>query len=145
MPIKRLYFYLAATTIATVFIGGWGFYTLEHLANPGIISYGDAIWFSMGTLTLLGLGDITPTSWAGRLVGMFLMAYGFFFLASFATLNSFYVLQRMLKGKRHRVILEVPRGINIDETFEDLKHLSHLEEDRLQQIEKQFKAILKNE
>ncbi len=144
--MQYIYFYIAIiiTTVVALFTGGWFFYFFEHLKNPGIITYFDAVWFSLGTITLLGLGDVFPASIGGKLVAAFLMVYGFFFLASFATLNSFYLLQKLLKGKRHRIIFEAPLNINTREIMEDLQHISHLSKARLRKLEEQLKKIIED-
>jgi Ion channel len=43
-------------------------YTAEHVVNPAIPNYFTALYFSISTLATLGLGDITPITWQGRLV-----------------------------------------------------------------------------
>ena len=43
-------------------------YTAEHDVNPTIPNYFTALYFSISTLATLGLGDITPITWQGRLV-----------------------------------------------------------------------------
>ena len=43
-------------------------YTAEHDVNPSIPNYFTALYFSISTLATLGLGDITPITWQGRLV-----------------------------------------------------------------------------
>jgi voltage-gated potassium channel Kch len=43
-------------------------YTAEHDVNPAIPDYFTALYFSISTLATLGLGDITPITWQGRLV-----------------------------------------------------------------------------
>jgi voltage-gated potassium channel Kch len=43
-------------------------YSAEHDVNPAIPDYFTALYFSISTLATLGLGDITPITWQGRLV-----------------------------------------------------------------------------
>ena len=43
-------------------------YTAEHDVNPAIPDYFTALYFTISTLATLGLGDITPITWQGRLV-----------------------------------------------------------------------------
>jgi Ion channel len=43
-------------------------YTAEHDVNPAIPDFFTAAYFSLSTISTLGLGDITPMTWQGRLV-----------------------------------------------------------------------------
>lgn len=41
----------------------------QSAADPGISSYGDAIWYAVVTLTTVGYGDLVPKTFAGKLLG----------------------------------------------------------------------------
>jgi voltage-gated potassium channel Kch len=43
-------------------------YTAEHLTNPNINNYFDALYFGLTTLTTVGFGDVSPVTWQGRLI-----------------------------------------------------------------------------
>lgn len=43
-------------------------YTCEEQVNPSIDSYFDALYFGLTTLTTVGLGDVSPITWQGKLV-----------------------------------------------------------------------------
>jgi len=63
--------------------------------EPGI-SFLNAFWLSIVTLTTVGYGDITPTTLAGRLVGMLIMLFGIGILGMFtASIASIFVEKRM--------------------------------------------------
>jgi len=60
----------------------------------------NAFWWSIVTLTTVGYGDITPTTIAGRLIGILIMFFGIGILGLFtATIASFFV-ERKLKEER---------------------------------------------
>lgn len=61
---------------ATAVLLSIGAATLEWLIDPGIGTYGDAIWWATSTVTTVGYGDVVPTSAGGRVVGGFLMLAG---------------------------------------------------------------------
>lgn len=53
------------------------FYTLE----PGMVNYGDALWFSFATITTIGYGDIVVTSYITRTLAVILGIYGILVVA----------------------------------------------------------------
>ena len=52
------------------------FYYLEKDAIPKMIEFIDAIWWSYATATTTGYGDITPVTFLGKILGIFLMLMG---------------------------------------------------------------------
>ena len=65
---------LLVATVAVVLSVGAA--TLEWLIDPGIGTYGDALWWATSTVTTVGYGDVVPTSAGGRLIGGLLMLVG---------------------------------------------------------------------
>ena len=60
----------------------------------------DALWWAIVTLTTVGFGDISPTSFGGRLIGVVLMFFGIGVLGTFtATIASAFVDQRQRKDR----------------------------------------------
>jgi voltage-gated potassium channel len=49
---------------------------LERLIDPEFDTFGQALWFSVSTVTTVGYGDYVPQSTAGRLVATALMLTG---------------------------------------------------------------------
>jgi voltage-gated potassium channel len=49
---------------------------LERLIDPEFDTYGQALWFSVTTVTTVGYGDYIPESAAGKLVASALMLTG---------------------------------------------------------------------
>ena len=60
---------------ATVFAGAIALHTVDP-ENPGLESFGDALWWSMVTVSTVGYGDITPQSGQGKLVAVALIMFG---------------------------------------------------------------------
>ena len=48
----------------------------QHLSNPGIANYADALYFTVTTLTTTGFGDITLPGSTGRLLSVAIMIFG---------------------------------------------------------------------
>jgi voltage-gated potassium channel len=51
-------------------------FALQFGRNPSIHNYIDALYFTVGTLTTTGYGDVTLTGSAGRLLSVFIMVVG---------------------------------------------------------------------
>jgi voltage-gated potassium channel len=49
---------------------------LERLIDPEFDTFGQALWFSITTVTTVGYGDYVPESFAGRIVASALMLTG---------------------------------------------------------------------
>lgn len=62
--------------IVFVFITTGIVYETQHLHNPDIRNYGDALYFTVTALTTTGFGDITLKDTMGRLVSVAIMIIG---------------------------------------------------------------------
>jgi voltage-gated potassium channel len=58
-----------------VIIGATVMYSIDT-ANAAVDSFGDALWWSIVTVTTVGYGDIVPGSTGGRIVAFFVMVSG---------------------------------------------------------------------
>ncbi len=61
---------------AFVFITTALVFESQHLSNPGIANYADALYFTVATLTTTGFGDITLPGSTGRLLSVAIMIFG---------------------------------------------------------------------
>ncbi|MFC2034233.1 ion transporter [Chloroflexota bacterium] len=69
--------YLLIICLVTVFIGGFGAFIIENDAPNALIkTFGDALWWSLSTVTTVGYGDIVPSTFVGRVIGVILMFVG---------------------------------------------------------------------
>lgn len=70
--------FLMLTFVGNSLIGLCGglFYYLEKGINPRLHHFIDAIWWSFSTATTTGYGDITPVTFAGKILGILLMLMG---------------------------------------------------------------------
>jgi len=66
-----------------VLLGGVSFYLTEQ-PNNGDLTFTEALWWSIVTVTTVGYGDLTPTTMVGKIVGGGLMVVGMTTLALFA-------------------------------------------------------------
>jgi voltage-gated potassium channel len=59
---------LLLTILVLLFISAGLFYSVERAANPDVMTFGDAFYYAVITLSTTGFGDIIPITTAGRLV-----------------------------------------------------------------------------
>jgi voltage-gated potassium channel len=62
------------------------FYLIESHQNQKIHSFMDALWWGFATATTTGYGDITPVTFYGKALGIFLMLTGTAIFAMFTAL-----------------------------------------------------------
>ena len=51
-------------------------FVLQVGINPGILTYTDALYFTVATLTTTGFGDITPQGSIGKILAVIIMVFG---------------------------------------------------------------------
>ena len=88
---KRLH-YIGLMTLVMIAVGAVGIFVVERGENKSITSIGDALWWSIVTVTTVGYGDVSPVTAEGRLIAVALMILGIGFIGVFtATITSFFV------------------------------------------------------
>jgi voltage-gated potassium channel len=110
----------AASTLAVVAA------IVERLIDPAFDSMGDALWWSVTTVSTVGYGDIVPQSNAGRVAASVLMLTG---LALIPTLTS--VIVSTLVAQRSRAEREAAV-----QQFDRLVELLQSLDDRLERLER---------
>ena len=78
-------------------LGGLSLYLIEGPSNDGIQSLGDAMWWSIVTITTVGYGDISPVTGLGKVVAAALMLLGMITLALFAGIVGNTLLQAVMR------------------------------------------------
>jgi len=73
---NELTIFSAANLAAFVFITTALVFETQHLSNPGIANYADALYFTVATLTTTGFGDVTLPGSTGRLLSVAIMIFG---------------------------------------------------------------------
>jgi voltage-gated potassium channel Kch len=75
--VLRLTVVLTAAATLVVLASGTALWLIEgDLPDSTIHSWGDALWWSLSTLTTVGYGDHVPVTAAGRLIAAFVMVVG---------------------------------------------------------------------
>ncbi|MBN9645099.1 potassium channel family protein [Corynebacterium mendelii] len=69
--------YTGAASLLMILVAALSMYDAEYgQPDSHITSFGDALWWSVVTVTTVGYGDITPVTQFGRGIGIFLMIGG---------------------------------------------------------------------
>lgn len=115
-------------TALVIILGGIAEYLAEH-KQPGtnITNLGDALWWSVITITTVGYGDYTPISPIGRPIGVIVMFSGIGIAVTLVTVilqNRVQRMQERLKSKT-----EGKAKILVNETKAAIK-------DKIEEIEK---------
>ena len=61
--------------VATIFAGAYSFLVVEP-NHPDVVDFGDALWWSLVTVSTVGYGDVVPQTWVGRLIAAPLIIVG---------------------------------------------------------------------
>ena len=69
---------IVAATVVTTFVGGL---TVWLLDREDYANFGDAMWWSLQTVTTVGYGDNPPTTGVGRVIASFVLLYAVGFMA----------------------------------------------------------------
>jgi voltage-gated potassium channel len=100
--------FLALATLAIAAVAG----VVANLLSPnGFNSLGDALWWSVQTVTTVGYGDVVPDTTGGRIVGVFVMVFGVASVALITALvtSSFITYQQRRTGgelDRHQQLVD---------------------------------------
>lgn len=113
LAVPRTYLAVTAALAATLLLLGAALVYLAEQASgaPGIDSFGEALWFAMGTMASVGYGDVVPQSGLGRAIGGLLTVAGLLLIGLFtATLAATLVVQRTRTEHPEPAALDEPGG-----------------------------------
>jgi voltage-gated potassium channel len=109
--IKFLLLLLFVSFVITTSI----FWTFEHKSNFELRTFGDVVWWWIITSSTVGYGDITPTTWQGRIAAVITIIIGMYLYTNFVTIIADLIRQSIEKenkglaqvqSKNHIVICE---------------------------------------
>jgi voltage-gated potassium channel len=89
-----------------VFIGGAIIYVFEYGKNPNIHNFFDALYWSLVTISTVGFGDISPVTYQGRVLTMFLIIAGIAFISFATSIIASAFAERLQEMKLNRIETE---------------------------------------
>jgi voltage-gated potassium channel len=97
--------YIMSFAFTSILLGAFAEYLVESSAqHTKINSFGDALWWSIATVTTVGYGDIYPVTITGRVIASILMMIGIAILGLFiSTLGESLIESRLLKMKNRNI------------------------------------------
>lgn len=97
--------YIMSFAFTSILLGAFAEYLVESSAqHTKINSFGDALWWSIATVTTVGYGDIYPVTITGRVIASILMIIGIAILGLFiSTLGESLIESRLLKMKNRNI------------------------------------------
>ena len=101
--------------------------------EPGIDSYGDALWYTFVASTTIGFGDVTALTFSGRLLTVFITVYEILLVA----LLSGVIISHYLEVIHRR------EKLTATVFMDKLEHLSELSPRELKEIEDRVRSFRK--
>ena len=102
--------------------------------EPGIDSYGDALWYTFVASTTIGFGDVTALTFSGRLLTVFITVYEILLVA----LLSGVIISHYLEVIHRR------EKLTATVFMDKLEHLSELSPRELKEIEDRVRSFRKD-
>lgn len=129
--------YILIFAFSSILVGAFAEYIVES-ASPDtkITTFGDAVWWSLVTVTTVGYGDVYPVTVEGKIIASFLMIIGIMILGLFiSTLGSSFV-ESWIDKKDKR---------NKDKAKNSSEHNnSNVENNAMPSVKDEAKSLIKN-
>jgi voltage-gated potassium channel len=133
---KRSLVYLLILAFAVAIAAGFILYILD----PNIHSLFDGIWSAWVTMTLVGFGDVVPTSFLGRLLTACLILFGLTLFSLFTAILSVTLIGKNMDTWGHDMLQIEHEASRIElEENQILHELARLHE-RMDALEKQLSS-----
>ena len=92
----RVIVYTAVSVVLLVYVASLAILETERYA-PGskIVTFGDAVWWSITTITTVGYGDLSPVTGTGRVIAVALMVGGISLVGVVTATLASWIVQRV--------------------------------------------------
>lgn len=88
--------YSAVTSILLVYVSSLAVLEAERSAgHPYIRNFGDAVWWSISTITTVGYGEFFPVTFAGRMIAVLLMVGGISLIGTITATVAAWIVDRV--------------------------------------------------
>ncbi|MCT7657547.1 potassium channel family protein [Mycobacterium deserti] len=92
----RVVVYTVAAAVLLVFVASLAVLDSErHVPDAHITDFGEALWWSVTTITTVGYGDLTPITTEGRVIAALLMIGGISLVGSITATLASWIVQRV--------------------------------------------------
>ncbi len=100
---KRRFHYLLVLNAASIGAGSVLVHLCEGPVNPFFATYGNALWWTLVTMTTVGYGDMYPLTAPGKILAVVLMLLGISLLSYFAASLASWFVEKDLQGEEERL------------------------------------------
>lgn len=131
----RISIYVAGATALVGFVASLAVYDAERShPDASITSFGDAVWWTITTITTVGYGDRYPVTWQGRVVAGSLMVAGIALLGTVTAGIATWFVERIEDvGEAAEQAAEARSEAELDQVMAELRRL-HVRLDELQAL-----------
>ena len=135
--------YIMVFAFASILFGAFGEYLVESSAEgTKINTFGDALWWSLATVTTVGYGDVYPVTVEGKIIASLLMMIGIAVLGLFiSTLGTSLIETRMAKTKNNQNVFKLKGSSDADSNKDDENYTNNKNS---KTIEEETKLLIKN-
>jgi voltage-gated potassium channel len=120
----RVIIYTVFGAVIMIYAASLAILDVERNATGShITTFGDAIWWSITTVTTVGYGDLAPVSGAGRVVAVALMMGGITLVGVVTATLASWIVQRVAEEDSAN---QAATGAQIEELREEIRRLAKL-------------------
>ena len=120
----RVIIYTVFGVVVMVYAASLAILDVERYVPGGHIrTFGDALWWSITTITTVGYGDLTPVSAAGKVVAVVLMLGGITLVGVVTATLASWIVQRVAAEDTAN---QAATGAQIEELREEIRRLAKL-------------------